>query len=130
LAKNGTTFGHVSVRNLTFAQTVLKSMALSSLTHAKRSFNHSTNAIFGKIGRVASEEVTLQLINCKCRSMPILLYGLECFLVAKHDLRSLDFTVTRRLIQSFRSSNVNVIDECRMFFNFLLLSEKIEKRIT
>jgi len=29
----------------------------------------ATNAIFGKIGRIASEEVILQLINCKC--MPI-----------------------------------------------------------
>jgi len=80
---------------------------------------------FGKIGRIASEEVTLQLINCKC--MPILLYGLECFSVTKHDLSSLDFTVTRLLMKLFRSSNVNVIDECRMFCNFLLSSEKIDK---
>jgi len=54
-------------------------------------------------------------------------YGLECFSVAKHDVRSLDFAVTRFLMKLFRSSNINVIDECRLFFNFMLPSEKIEK---
>jgi len=44
-----------------------------SVTHAKQSVNRSTNAIFGKNCRIASEEVTLQLIsNC----MRVLLYGL------------------------------------------------------
>jgi len=28
----------------------------------------------------------------------------------------------------FRSNNISVIDECRLFFNFVLPSEKIEKR--
>ena len=63
--------------------------------------------------------------NCKC--MPILLYGLECFSFAKHDVRSLDCAVTRVLMKLFRSSNINVIDECRLFFNFMLASKKIEK---
>ena len=58
----------------------------------------------------------------------VLLYGLECFSVAKYDVKSLDFAVTRFLMKLFRSSNINVIDECRMFFNFMLPSEKIEKR--
>ena len=48
--------------------------------------------------------------------------------VAKHDVRSLDFAVTRFLMKLFRSSNINVIDECRLFFNFMLPSEKIEKK--
>ena len=41
------------------------------VTNAKRSFNRSMNAIFGKVGRIASEEVTLQLVKSKC--LPILL---------------------------------------------------------
>jgi len=45
-----------------------------------------------KIGRLASEEVTLQLVRSKC--MPIVLCGLECFSVAKVDIKSLDFAVT------------------------------------
>ena len=46
-----------------------------SLDYAKRSFYHAANAIFGKIGRIAPEEVTLQLFHSKC--VPVLLYGLE-----------------------------------------------------
>jgi len=32
----------------------------------RKAFYRSANAVFGKVGRVASEEVTLQLINRKC----------------------------------------------------------------
>ena len=58
-----------------------------SVANAKRSFNRSTNAIFGKLGRIASEEVTLQLVKSKC--LPILLYGLECYSLLKADLHPL-----------------------------------------
>jgi len=37
--------------------------------------NTRTHTAFGAIGRRASEEVTLHLVNSKC--LPILLYGLE-----------------------------------------------------
>ena len=49
-----------------------------SLEHAKKLFYRAVNAVFAKIGRVASEEVTLQLIKVKC--LPALLYGLEACL--------------------------------------------------
>jgi len=42
-----------------------------SLEHAKKSFYRAANADFAKVGRVASEEVTLQLIKAKC--LPALL---------------------------------------------------------
>ena len=58
---------------------------------AKKSFYRSANAIFGKVGRLASEEVTLQLIKSKC--IPVLLYGLEACPLNKSDLRSLDFVI-------------------------------------
>ena len=48
----------------------------------------SYNAIFGKVGRIASEEVVLQLLNIKC--IPVLLYGLEACPLLKSDLKSLD----------------------------------------
>ena len=43
------------------------------------------------VGRIASQVVTVELINCKC--MLISLYGLECFSISKHDVGSvgLDF---------------------------------------
>jgi len=43
----------------------------------KEELYRGANAIFGKIGRLASEEVVLQLIKSKC--IPILLHGLEPF---------------------------------------------------
>jgi len=46
-----------------------------SLEHAKKSFYRAANAVFANIGRVASEEVTRQLIKSKCLS--VLLFGFE-----------------------------------------------------
>jgi len=37
-----------------------------SINSAKRSFYRCANAIFGKVGRLASEETILQLIKTKC----------------------------------------------------------------
>ena len=53
-------------------------------THAKISANNN----FGKIGRIASEEVVLQLIKSKC--VPVLLYGLEACALHKSQMASLD----------------------------------------
>ena len=66
-----------------------------SVDYAKASFYRAANAIFGKIGRLASEEVVLQLFKAKC--IPILIYGLEAFDLTKSVTRSLDFTVNRFL---------------------------------
>ena len=46
-----------------------------SLSNAKRSFYWSFNAIFGRVGHIASEAVIVELVNSKC--LPTLLYGLE-----------------------------------------------------
>jgi len=43
-----------------------------SLDKPKRSFYRVANSIFGRVGRVASEEVTIQLFSSKC--VPILLW--------------------------------------------------------
>ena len=41
--------------------------------YAKRSFYRAANAIFGKVGRIASEEVTLHLLTTKC--IPVYYYS-------------------------------------------------------
>ena len=46
-----------------------------SVDQAKRSFYRAANRIFAKVGRLASEEVMVQLLKQKC--LPILLYALE-----------------------------------------------------
>jgi len=56
---------------------------ICSLSHAKKLFYRSANAIFGKIGRTASEEVVLQLIISKC--IPVILYSLEACPLTKSD---------------------------------------------
>jgi len=63
-----------------------------SVAHSKRSFHRSLNAIFRKIGRVDTEEVTHELVKNKC--FPILLRGLDCFSYLGAYLKSLDFVVT------------------------------------
>jgi hypothetical protein len=90
---------------------------------------HSTAPLiqfFGKIGRLASEEVILQLIQSKC--IPVLIYGLEVFSLNSSDLKSLDFTVNRFFMKLFRTSNINLITDCQLMFNFVLPSAQIAIR--
>ena len=46
-----------------------------SFDQTQRAYCRSFNAIFDKIGRIASEEVVLQLVASKCLAM--LMYGTE-----------------------------------------------------
>ena len=97
----------------------------SSLDHAKSLIFRSANAIFGTVGRTASES-TLELLKSKC--IPVSIYGLKCFSLPKKDLKSLDFAVTRFVMKFFGSSNMEVIAECQQYFGFSLPSELIEKK--
>ena len=89
-----------------------------SLHHAKKLFYRSANAIFGEIGRMASEEVALQLIVSK--RIPVILYGLEAFPLTKSDLLSMDFTINRFdfLMKLFKRSNINNVKYCQECFSF------------
>ena len=60
--------------------------------------------------------------------MPMLLYGLECFALLKSDVKSIDFAVTRFLMKLFMTSSIDVINDCRTNFSFMLPSEMIEIR--
>ena len=89
-----------------------------SLSMAKRSCFKAVNAIFGKIGGRASEEVITQIIRTKC--MPVLLYGLEVCPLRKSDINLLNFVVNRFFIKLFRTSNIDIVNYCRAEFNFEL----------
>ena len=69
-----------------------------------RSFYRAVNGIFVKIGRMASEEVILELIKTKC--LPILLYGLEVCPLSKTNLRSLDFLINRFFMKLFNTGDI------------------------
>jgi len=100
-------FGRISCQRESF-------QVLSS--SLKMSFFKSLNAIFSKVGRFASEEVVLNLLRVKC--LPVLLYGVESCPLLVRDKRSLEFTVTRSFMKSFRTGSAAIVDECH-FFSFL-----------
>ena len=97
-----------------------------SFAQAKRAYFRSLNAIFGKVGRFASEEVVLQLVSSKC--LPVLMYGTEACGLGKSDVRSLDFVVFRFLMKLFKTNNMNLILEILSFFTFKLPSTLVTKR--
>ena len=97
-----------------------------SLDIAKRSFYRAANAIFGKIGRKASEEVILQIISAKC--MPVLLYGLEACPLNKADINSLDLAINRLFVKIFKTTDINVVKYCQCQFNFRLPSDILAQR--
>ena len=63
----------------------------------KAKFYKAFNCIFGKIGRIASEEVIFELMKSKC--LPILLYGTEACPVNSAMRHSLPFAVNRALLK-------------------------------
>ena len=93
---------------------------------AKRSFYRAANAVFGKIGRTASEEVTLKIIRSKC--LPLLLYGLEVCPLTLSDLLSLDFVINRFFMKLLCTNVMDTVKMCQDYFNFELPSSIIEKR--
>jgi len=88
-----------------------------AIDDAKCSFYKAANAIFGKVGRLASEQVTLQLIKSKC--IPVL-YGLVACPLNKTQLSSLDFVMNIFLMRLFTTSNMEIITYCREQFNLAL----------
>ena len=58
-----------------------------SVDQAKKSFYRAANSIFAEVGRLASEEVVVELLKCKC--LPVLLYALEVCNLNKSTLQSL-----------------------------------------
>jgi len=72
------------------------------------------NAIFPRVGRIASEEVVIHLIVTKC--LPVFLYSLEACPLRKTDLNSLDFFVNRFLMKLFQTSNIDIVKCCQSHF--------------
>jgi len=97
-----------------------------SLDHAKCSFYRSANAIFGKVGRIASEEVILQLLYSKC--VPILLlYSLEVCPLNISDIRYLDFAIDRFFMKLLKTNNINIVRLSQTHFGYQLPSVIIKK---
>jgi len=93
---------------------------------SRRAFHRAANAIglFGCIGRVATEDVVLQLLRSKC--IPIMLYGLEACPLRKADLSVLDFVVNRFFMKLFRTNNIGTVKECQSYFSYQLPTEMLK----
>ena len=87
-----------------------------SFDQCKCQYYRAFNAVFSKVGRLASEEVVLDLIRNKC--LPVLLYGVEVCPMLVRDKRSLEFTVTRSLMKLFQTGSATVVSDCMIFFTF------------
>ena len=84
----------------------------------------AANALFAKIGRLASEEVILQLIVSKC--MPMLLFGLEACTLKKSQLSSLDFTIDF-FMKLFQTNSIEIVRACQVSFGFEVSSVLLKK---
>ena len=81
-----------------------------------------------KIGRVASEEVTLQLIKVNVNQY-YYIYGLEAFPLTKSDLQSLDFVINRFFMKLF-TNIIAIVKYCQEYFGFALPSVLWAKRVS
>jgi len=97
-----------------------------SLDNAKRLFYRSFNSIFGRVGRVASSDVIIQLFKSKC--LPVLYYGLEACPLRKSQFKSLDFAINSSFRKIFDTKSQDVVDACRDMFNCLTAESTIANR--
>jgi len=97
-----------------------------SIHNAKRSFYRAFNAIFGKVGRVASEDVVMELLKTKC--LPILYYGFEACTLNKSQTHSLEFALNSCLRKMFNTRSQDVVVECMTMFKSLSFEDSLLKR--
>lgn len=95
-------------------------------SNAKKSFYKSFNAIFGKVGRTASEDVVLRLVQSKCLSA--MFYGLEACPITRSQIKSLDFAVTGACMKLFCTRSKDIVSECMEIFNFPTVYTSVMKR--
>ena len=95
-----------------------------SIDQAKRSFYRAANGIFAEIGRLASEEVMVQLL--KQKYLPILLYALDVCNLDKRSMQSLDFTFNRFFMKLFKTSNMEIVNKLSKTVRMLSTKHIIE----
>ena len=88
--------------------------------------DRALNAIMGKVGRIASQEVTLVLVKSKC--VPTLLYCLEVCPVNTKDIKSLEYPITCALFKIFQTNSDEIIEECKRSFGVKLLLDIVAAR--
>lgn len=94
--------------------------------NAKARFFRAFNAVYGKVGRFASEDVILNLLRAKC--LPSLLYATEACPMSSRDKGSLEFSVTRIFMKILRTTSSALVQEAQAYFGFLPLKSQLDIR--
>ena len=97
-----------------------------SFKHSKAAFYRACNAIFGKVGRVASENVIIELLSKKC--LPILLYAIEVCPLSKSNISELQFAVTGAVMKIFDTKSKDIANTCAELFGVRSISSLVDTR--
>jgi len=87
-----------------------------SLGNAKKSFYRAFNALFSKVGRVASENVVVELLKTKC--FPILMYDMEACPLTMTQINSLNYVISSSFRKNFNVSSNKIVYLCRSVVGF------------
>ena len=100
----------------------------TSNDNAKAKLYRAFNSIMGKIGRLASNEVTVSRIKAKC--LFILLYGTETCHFSVRETTSLECPISCALIKGFNIKSSEILKNYKPAFGFrpFALSVAIRKR--
>ena len=71
--------------------------------------------MFGKVGRVASQNVVIELLMSKC--VPVLYYSSECCPISKSQFNSLEFALRGSFMKIFDTRSKDIVLYCMKMFN-------------
>ena len=89
-------------------------------------FNCNCNyghAIFGRVGRIAWNEVIVQLVKSKC--FPVLFYRLEACSLRKYQHKSINDVINSTFRKIFNAISQEAVDLCLEMFNCLQAQQTI-----
>jgi len=89
------------------------------------SIGHSM-VFFGRVGRIAPNEVILQLVKYKC--FPILFCGLEACSLRKYQYESMNYDINSTFRKIFNTRSQETVDVCFEMFGFLKAERTIAIR--
>ena len=72
---------------------------------------------FGRVGRIASNEVIVQLVKSKCS--PVLFYGLEACSLRKYQYKSINYVINSTFRKIFNTRSQETVDVCLEMFGCL-----------
>jgi len=90
------------------------------------SIGQSVNGIFGRVGRIASNEVIVQLVKSKC--YPVLFYRLEVCFLRKYQYKSINYVINSTFRKIFSTRSQEAVDVCLQMFGCLQAERTIAIR--